>query len=358
MAATIVFIGAGDVGLRMADGLLARAPIGRMVLADFNAAAAGPRAAMLGNCHGVRVEFRPLDGRDKSAIAALVRETRPDLIAQCASLISPWSIIGRDHPVARKISGAGIALQIGAQLPILLNVMEVLRDLGVTSPVANITMPDILHPMLAARGLAPTVGLGNVSIQHLRVRHRLVERDDFTGDEQIRVLGHHCQVYDVMKAQMPLDAEDRVRVFLGEEGARHDPLAYEGAPFPAGPIYNEITAASALPVLAALLPGAVPLRFSAPAPEGLPGGYPVRIDGGAVALDLPQGQTREDAVVYNRRQGRRDGVERIEGDGTLVYTPSVREAVRDIDPALAEPVEIDRLAERTERLMRALASIR
>lgn len=356
MSARVLFVGAGDVGLKMANGLLARGGVGQLIMADANPAA-GPRVAMLGNCHGVRVAFEQVDGRDKRALAALIRGAAPDLVVQCASLISPWSIIGNPHPVAQKLSAAGIAVQLPAQLPILMNVMEVVADLGQPAPVANITMPDILHPVLAARGLAPLIGLGNVSMHHLRVRHRLVERNDFTDTDLVRVLGHHCQVYDVMKAAAPNGA-DKVMVFLGERGERHDHLAYEGTVFPAGVIYNELTAASALPVLSALLPGAAPLRFSAPAPLGLPGGYPVAIHDGSVGLDLPPDLGREDAIAWNALQGRRDGVERIEADGSVVFTEAVRAIVADIDPLLAEPVEPSRLDERTRHLLDIVAGVR
>ena len=227
MTTKVLFIGAGDVGIQMANGLLAKARIDHLTIADWNANGVAPRAAMLGNCHGVRVEFRQINGRNKSELTSLIRQTEPDLIVQSASLISPWAIIGRSHPVARSLSGAGIALQIPAQLPILMNVMEVVRELGLEVPVANISMPDILHPLLATLDLAPTIGLGNVSIHHLRVRHRLLQHDDFAGNEEVRVLGHHCQVYDVMRASLPKDEEDRVKVFIGASGQRQDRLAYE-----------------------------------------------------------------------------------------------------------------------------------
>ena len=351
MSGRVLFIGAGDVGLRMANGLLAKVKLDRVVLSDWNAELVAPRAAMLGNCHGARVDFQQIDGRDKAALEALVRSADPDLIVQCASLISPWTIIGNPHPLAQKLGKAGIALQIPAQLPILKNVMEVVGQLGRGTPVANMTMPDILHPFLEKLGAAPKIGLGNVSIHHLRVRHRLLERDDTTGDEMLRLLGHHCQVYDVMQAKQPAAEEDRVRVFLGPEGARADHLAYEGVPFQAGQIYNEITAASAIPVLMALLPDASPLQYSAPAPFGLPGGYPIVIEGGEVALDLPPGVSRDDAIRFNSRQGIRDGVERIDPDGTVHLTGAVKAAVADIDPVLAEPIAPGNLAARTEKLL-------
>ena len=71
---------------------------------------------------------------------------------------------------------------------------------------------------------------------------------------------------------------------MGEEGRRADALAYRAPVLVPGVRYNAVTAASTLPVLRALLPGATPLRWSAPAPGGLPGGYPVRIDDRSVSL--------------------------------------------------------------------------
>ena len=356
MTARVLFIGAGDVGMQMAGGLLGQCKIDHLVLSDWNAGLA-PRAAMLGYCHGTQVSFQQVDGRDKSALEALIRGAGPDLIVQCASLISPWSIIGHPHPTAQILSSAGISVQIPAQLPILLNVMEVVHDMGLDVPVANIAMPDILHPVLATRGLAPTIGLGNVSIHHLRVKHRLLQDDVYTGDEQVRVLGHHCQVYDVMKSQFPSAEADRVQVYIGDDTSRQDKLAYQGVPFAAGPIYNEITAASALPVLKALLPDAVPLNFSAPAPMGLPGGYPVSINGRDISLDLPASVTRANAIAFNERQGKRDGVERIESDGTVVFTQAVRDKVSEIDPSLADPIDLANLLSRTELLLRVVAGI-
>ena len=56
----------------------------------------------------------------------------------------------------------------------------------------------------------------------------------------------------------PADPADRVRVYLGEEGRRADDLAYRGHPLAPSVDYNLVTAAAALPVLLALLPGAAP----------------------------------------------------------------------------------------------------
>ena len=360
MSASVLLMGCGDVGVRIADALLRQGGVARLVVADLSRGRAEASIGMLNDCHPSLVSFAEIDALDPIALEQLIRSVRPDLIVQAASLISPWSIIGRDHPTARALGRAGIAVQLPMQLPIVINLMRVVAELGWPVPVANLSMPDIIHPILETGGLAPTVGLGNVSILLLRSMAAWKRRAQSPLDESgplIRVIGHHSQVYDVMQAKMPEAEGDRVRVYTGEDGERNDDLAYASHAVAPGKIYNVITAASVLPVLAALLPGATGCRFSAPAPFGLPGGYPLRIEGQSIRLDLPEGVSLDEAVEYNRRLARRDGVQAIDADGIVSFTDAAREALQAIDPALAEPLDWRDLGDRTERLRRVVDSL-
>lgn len=360
MSAVVFVLGGGDVGLRIADGLLRQGGIGRLIVADVGAARVEPSVAMLDCCHDAVVQFEHLDGEDRQALERALRSARPDLIVQAASLISPWAIIGRDHPTAQALNSAGIAVQLPAQIPIVLTLMRAVREAGIEAAVANVSMPDIVHPILATQGLAPTVGLGNVSIVLLRAmaaqkdRHPQVQAD---ARPLIRVIGHHKHVYGVMQARPPEAGTDGARVYVGEEGRRDDALAYEGTPVPIGPAYNVITAAAALPVLTALLPGAEPVRFSAPAPNGLPGGYPVRIEEGAVAPDLPQGVNLSEAIAFNQRMGEADGLAEIADTGRVSFTQRAVTAVREIDPHLADPFDPWRDTDRTARLLEVVRAM-
>jgi hypothetical protein len=361
VSASVFILGGGDVGLRIADGLLRQGGIARLTVADVDAGRVGPSVDMLDCCHQAMVQFEHLDGTELKALERALRSAQPDLIVQASSLISPWSIIGRDHPTAKALNSAGIAVQLPAHLPIVLNLMRVVRDIGLEAPVANVSMPDIIHPILATQGLAPSIGLGNVSIVLLRAlaaqKHRHPELE--IGDRPlIRMVGHHKHVYGVMQAAPPKGTEDRARVYVGEEGRRDDRLAYEGTPVPVGPIYNVITAASALPILAALLPGSDPLRFSAPAPDGLPGGYPVRVEGRHVSFDLPEGVDLDEAVAFNRRMSTADGLAEITSTGEVTFTQQAEAAVRDIDPRLAEPFDPWRGTDRTNQLIEIIRAMR
>jgi hypothetical protein len=159
-----------------------------------------------------------------------------------------------------------------------------------------------------------------------------------------------------MQAREPADPAARPRVYVGEEGRPEDGLAYQAPPLAPSPRYNQVTAASAAPVLEALLPGAAPLRWSTPAPGGLPGGYPVRIADGSVTLDLPPGITRDEAVAFNQRRAQADGVERIDEDGTVHFTVAAQEAVAELDPALAAPLPAGDVQARAARLDAVLGS--
>jgi hypothetical protein len=263
---------------------------------------------------------------------------------------------GRTDKIAKALSQAGLAVQLPAQLPILSTVMKAIREVDFNGPIANLSFPDVNHVVLDRFGLAPTIGLGNVSISHLRVRaairknliHEGALADSFP---LIRLIGHHHQVYNVMEARTPDNPDEYCRVYLGEEGQRADELAYQGYPITPGIDFNIITAAAALPAILALLPGSEPLRFSVPAPKALPGGYPVVISDGSVELDLPENVDLHEAVEFQWQLARHDGVEKVTEEGTVLFTDKAKQAVKSIDPDLCEPLTLDKCLPRWLLLM-------
>jgi hypothetical protein len=109
-----------------------------------------------------------------------------------------------------------------------------------------------------------------------------------------------------------------------------------------------LTAAAAVAVVEGLLSEA-PVAGHVPAPAGRPGGYPVRLSRAGIELDLPASITEADAIVLNARAATWDGVERVEGDGTIVLTQSAAEAARKafgVDLERMAPGELEALAER------------
>jgi hypothetical protein len=355
--AQVLIIGVGDMGERFAAGLAVSGRVRELVLVDVAGSGLREKAATLTTCYDVGVRAVETEPRDQYSFERLLRDLKPDLVVQAASLQSPWALVGRSDPVAVALASAGLAVRLPFQLPCLVAAMRAVREQGYEGPVANLSLPDITHPLLARHGLAPTVGLGNVSMLLLRARSAWRQRHPGQTPPLLRVVGQHHHVYGVMTAAAPNDAADAPRVYVGDEADRADDLAYGGPPIAPGIRYNHVTAAATLPVLEALLPGSEPLRWSTPAPLGLPGGYPVRIESGAVSLDLPDGCDLDEASSFCERIGRADGVERIDDDGTVHFTDAARAALAGVAPDLAEPLPFDdaEIARRARRLIDLVA---
>ncbi len=359
MRPRLLVIGAGDLGGRIVGGMAATGAVGEIVLAGRDPARGPEIVGVAGSWADCICRFTQVDATDQDQLEQLLESTRPDVVVQCASLLSPWALGPRDDAVARAIRAAGLAVVLPMQLPIIHATMRAARAVGFAGPIANLSLPDVTNVVLGRIGLAPTVGLGNASMMALRVRAALrAERGAEAPLPLVRVVGHHAQLFPVMAAAEPADPADRVRVFLGEDGERRDALAYTGYPLPRGSVLNEVTAPAALEVLLALLPGAAPARLSVPAPLGLPGGFPVRIADGSVELDLPAGQPLDDAVRFNELMGRGDGVESIADDGTVHLTAEAVAAVAAVAPWLADPLAPDEATERAGRLRELLARAR
>jgi hypothetical protein len=349
--ARVLVIGPGDMGARIVAGLACTPGVRELVLAGVPAAPGHEAIGMVRSTSEVAARFIAADCSEPAAVEELLAESGPDVIVQCASLLSPWALSSRTDAVARALTAAGLGVMLPMQLPVVRAVMCAVRATGFTGAVANLSYPDVTNVILDRLGLAPTIGLGNVTMQLLRVRGAL--RAQLGPDSElplVRVIGHHNQVYPVMRAELPRDPGERVRVFLGEQGERADHLAYVGHPYAAGPVYNEVTAVACIRVVQALLPGAGPTRISAPAPFGLPGGYPVRIEDGTISLDLPPGQELDEVCAWQSSIGRRDGVDSIAADGTVTFTERAREAVAAVGPWLTEPLHPDEALERAVRI--------
>ena len=349
---TVLIIGAGDLGERFAAGLAAAGQVDRLVLVSRSGAAEA--AATIASSHECFVESVACDARDPGEVSKLLFKTDPDLVVLSASGRGPWAPPGQDEEAARAVGAAGFALRLPYNLPVPLAVMQATTDAGYEGPVANVSFPDVTGAVLARLGLAPTVGLGNAAMILLRARAALRAANPGAELTLLRVLAHHSQLSNVMQSRLPDDPAARARVYVGENGVLDDTLPYQAPPLAPSVRYNYVTAASSIPVLHALLPGAAPLLWSTPSPHGLPGGYPVRIAQGEVTLDLPPGVTEEQAVRFNQQQSQADGVEKIDDDGTVHFTEAAREAVAAVDPALAEPLEIGDLEARAAQLDAAL----
>jgi hypothetical protein len=83
----------------------------------------------------------------------------------------------------------------------------------------------------------------------------------------------------------------------------------------------------------------------------LPGGYPVRLSAKGAEVYLPSGITLEEAVAINEVSQRADGIERVEDDGTVIYTDESVQIVREVLNYDLSPLKFDECDQRAEELV-------
>ena len=329
MGATVLVIGLGDLGTRVFDALARLPEIERLVGAgrdeERGRARAGQTAFVASLAGGPQhVSFEPLDLEDVATSAALLRRLDPEVVVTTASRHTWW------RPFADERVGA---LPFGVWLPLQLllvrRLMEARREAGIAARVVCLPYPDGVGPALAPLGLAPELGAGNVAetapkLAVLAAREARVSREDV----EVRLVMHHA----AQRVAFAGPGEDEPP-WAAEVLVRGEPLPDDDVqrlfrapwPLPQARDTHELSAAATAHAVRALLRDE-PSATHAPAPNGLAGGYPVRLSRRGVELDLPSRLPPAEAMALNERAAAFDGIERIEPDGTIVFTGEVARA--------------------------------
>jgi hypothetical protein len=322
----ILILGLGDLGVQIARLVIENGFASSCMLAG-QSTAAGQWAQLLHLTSGTEVQSRRVDGQDLESLKKLLSEFEPELIVQCATLMSPFKLPQVGTPAALAVLKGGFALQMAAQLPVIRTLMQARQAVGLSCPVINCSYPDATNPLLAAEGLAPTIGIGNVAIMAMRFKRLIAGATDAT----LRVIAHHAQLGPSLAGDAPVPL-----VYLNGRKLEESELLFKTGLLP-GATLNHLAAATVVPIVRGLLDRNTITETHAPGVFGLQGGYPVRFAGGEMSLNLPAEVSREEAVGFNVHSALREGIERIDEDGTLFYTANAREAVAPWCPGLAEP---------------------
>lgn len=326
----IMVVGCGDLAARLLSMLLHTPDTNRVVLAGRDVEKmtrtvnlARFTATNLGLIPEVTVERIDLD--DVATTAGTLARVRPDIVFMAASLQS-WRIITK---LPKEHFEALDEAQFGPWLPMHLTLNHRLaaavRESGTAPKVLNAAFPDAVGPILDKVGLAPTAGIGNVAniipaltfgyaveagVDPSAVEVRLVAQHYFShyvprfgnegnGRYHLSATAHGKPLDDIPHGEVFAHLSGRLRRLGGDAG-------------------QLLTASSAMRVLHAMATDSG-VRAHAPAPNGLPGGYPVRVGRDGPALDLPDGMPVDTAVAINEECQRADGIDRIDDDGTVTF---------------------------------------
>jgi hypothetical protein len=291
----LLVLGSGSLARALCTGVatVAESETTITVLARDEAAAtqaaylASVRASQTGR--PVQITGRAGDLTDQERLAEAVAGAR--VVVQCASLYSPWNAApGLKALVAE--AGFGVTLPLQARLAI--ETATAIQRCGGDALMVNACYPDAVNPLLARLGLPVFCGLGNVETLAAGLRTRL-------PDGRLAMLAHHNHLHrperpdDEALAWLDGVAVAEVGKLLAEQRRTDRRLL------------NQATGFAAAQLLSAVLAGKE-TASNVPGPQGRPGGYPVRVTGRAIALDLPPGVDETTAIAWNERAAAREGI--------------------------------------------------
>jgi hypothetical protein len=238
----------------------------------------------------VRFDGRGGDLTDPQVLGDAVADAR--VVVQCASLYSPWRAPSRLKNLVQQ-AGFGVTLPLQARLAV--ETATAIQRSGRGALMVNACYPDAVNPLLARLGLPVFCGIGNAATLAAGLLSRLG-----TGG-RLRMLAHHYHLH------RPERTEDEALAWL-------DGVAVAEVGKLLGPqrrtdrrLLNQVTGFAAAQLLTAVLAGRE-YAANLPGPHGRPGGYPVRVTGSAIDLDLPPEFGEPAAIAWNDRAGAREGI--------------------------------------------------
>lgn len=334
---TLLLIGLGDLGGVILE-LAARTTMPLRIVVASRHAERGVSRTNLARLGAYAQGFQPdirfvtMDLERGDEVASIVRRESPDLILSTATLQTWWLPDLLPAPQAALIRTAGFGVWLPVHLALTVKLMEALRAGGYLGLTVTAPFPDVINCVLARQGLAPTAGVGNLDEIVPKVRLLAAERLRVPVDRiSVRLVAHHALEGPAFGEPVVERPPYHLRIACdgSDVTGRVDAAALLFAPYPIPPgrAIHFLTAGSAVRLIGALLADEETF-IHVPAPNGLPGGYPVIASrtGVRVSLgDLPLA----DAIAINERSHRFDGIERIESDGTVVFVPAAARVLRD-----------------------------
>ncbi len=332
-----MLIGLGDLGGVILELLARDATLGRILASDRNAERGVARCNLarvgaLAQGFDPEIDFAQLDLTQREAVAETVQRESPDLILSTASMMTWWLPELLPKPRAARIKSAGFGVWLPVHLTLTLELMKALRDADYSGHTLTAPFPDVVNCILGKLDLAPTCGIGNVAEIVPKLCHLAGARLGVPPVElKVTLVAHHAlepYVFGKEGEEIPpyfLRVEHDGRDVTKEVGG--DDLLLAPYPLPPGPASHFLTGGTILRLIRALF-AEEETYLHAPAPNGLPGGYPVLASSRGVRPAPIADLSLEEAISINERSHRFDGIERIEADGTAVLVGERAELLR------------------------------
>ena len=362
MSKCVMIIGLGDLGGWVLEFLVRCQGVHRIVTTDMRedwgksktmTAAVG--ASQQG--YNKRLEFHKLDLYDIDRTAELLNSVQPDVIYCAAALQSWWVPLLLPHDIAVKSELAGIGLLTPGHLALIHKLMQAVKRSGIRAKVLNNCYPDVVNPILWRNGLGPDIGSGNSDLVMEDIRQKISYGLNVPPQEVAVYLytAHPMNTMAKMKdipflMKIYVGGSDVTSNYDARELVRGFATMYAPAKMTTWLAHPRV-AASAVKHIMAMINDTNELT-SLPGPNGLPGGYSVRVSAKGAEVALPEGFTLEEVVQVNLDALRFDGIEEIKDDGTVVFTEECRRLTKEwIGGDIGQDLRLEDVDERAKEVV-------
>ena len=360
---TVMIFGLGDLGGWVLEFLVRQHGISKIITCDPRADYGELKAisAQVGAGHmgfPGNVKFEKADVFNIDRTAELITKYNPDFIYAAMTQMSWWVPSLLPHEVHEEILKAAGPL-VPTHVTLVSKLMKAVKKTGLKMPVLNHSWPDLTNPILTRNGLGPMVGAGNLDLIVAEIK-RKVSLAINVPIPQIKVFffGEHVLNMRDVRLGIPyyckimVDDKDITNKFDIDEMING--VFYRKCPpsVQTSWLIQNVVATSAVRVILGILNDTGELTH-APGPNGLIGGYPIRLRASGVEVVLPEGLTLKEAQKINIEGCKFEGVEEMKEDGTLVFTEEGRRVMKDLFGMNQTELRFEDMEERSKEILAA-----
>lgn len=318
----LLLIGLGQLTGAVLDSVARDGRFAQIVLAARNAElgrakvlAARIGAALEGEFP--RIEFVPFDFNTAAAPETLKR-IAPDVAFAAPSLL-PRRRIRADPKLRTLPTGIWLACHLAP----MLRLRDTWEKSGLSAPWVGAAEPDVVNAIVHLTGSGPTAGSGGIATCVPRIRFLAAQQAKAPVQEIAVRLVAGASFADCMAGEgttkewppfmlkVTWHGQDITLAVRDKLKAKVPPLSELD--------HARIAASATLDLLAALGDDGVH-DLHVPAPNGLIGGYPVKINRRGAEVDLPATWDLDQALGINATALAYDGIAALDKDGTITYT--------------------------------------
>lgn len=276
------------------------------------------------------ITFHPIDVLNVEATAELLRKINPTILCNGTTLQSWWVVNELPPDVNARLYRDKCALGPWAAMHLALTskIMKAVKMAGIDTYVVNTAYPDVTNVSLGRIGLAPTVGVGNMDLSIPYFQKVVSELLNIPmRNVGVELIAHHYHAYYWCRYGTGTEAPFYLRIYAGHEDVTEKlgdvkKLIAElprRAVRPAGRHGQFVVAGSTMKNIMAIYDDSGEITH-APGPQGLEGGYPVRLSRKGAEVVLPKGMTLAQARDLNVKAQVYDGVQEVKSNGDIVVT--------------------------------------